>query len=255
MKITLLQRDLVWAAPAANQRRIEEAMLEAPATDLFLLPEMFSTGFATDPQGIAEADGCSLSWMQQMAGRFDAAVAGSVATKTGSTFRNRFYFVKPDGQVTHYDKRHLFGYSGESVHYSPGEQRVVVEFRGMRFLLMVCYDLRFPVWSRSREDYDCILYVANWPDSRMEAWWSLLKARAIENQCYVCGVNRVGHDHLCHYSGGSALIHPYGLVDARAKDDTEDTVTVTLDMAALQAFRQTFPVLKDRDQLDFVASR
>jgi len=247
MKISLLQRDLVWANPAENARRARAMMLRAPKSDLYLLPEMCSTGFVVAPKGIAETDDLTLQWMIVMAAELDAAIAGSVAVEVDGQYHNRLYFVKPDGSITRYDKRHLFGYSGEQEYYTAGNERVVVDFRGVRFLLQVCYDLRFPVWSRNRGDYDCILYVANWPDSRMGAWWSLLKARAIENQCYVCGVNRVGKDHLCQYSGGSAIVHPYGLIEAQAQDGIEDTVTGTLDMAALEAFRTKFPVLKDGD--------
>lgn len=247
MRITLLQRDLVWANPAENARRARDMMLRAPQSDLYLLPEMFSTGFAVAPMGIAETENLSLQWMTVMAAERNAAIAGSVAVEADGRYYNRFYFVKPDGSVTRYDKRHLFGYSGEQEYYTAGNERVVVEFRGVRFLLQVCYDLRFPVWSRNHNDYDCILYVANWPTSRMPAWNTLLKARAIENQCYVCGVNRVGQDSLCQYSGGSAIVHPYGLVEAAAKDGMEDIVTGTLDMNALQAFRTKFPVLSDAD--------
>ena len=247
MKVALLQQDIVWADPAQNMRRAEAAIMGAGKADLYVLPEMFTTGFATQPQGIAEREGQSLRWMKAAAARLDAAIAGSVAVETEGGFRNRFYFVKPDGEVACYDKRHLFSYAGEHLHYTAGEQRTTVEFRGVRFLLQVCYDLRFPVWARNREDYDCMLYVANWPRTRIQAWHTLLAARAIENQCYVCGVNRVGDDAACHYSGGTALIHPYGMPVAVARDEAEDCVTGEIDMDFLRTFRQKFPVLTDRD--------
>ena len=247
MKITLLQTGIAWAKPLENQRRMELAMRRAEKSDLYVLPEMFSTGFATEPEGVAERDGSSLQWMKAMAGQLNAAVAGSVAVEVEGTYHNRLYFVKPDGNVTAYDKRHLFSYAGEQDSYTPGTERKVVEFRGVRFLLQVCYDLRFPVWSRCTDDYDCALYVANWPASRRLAWDALLSARAIENQCYICGVNRVGDDAVCHYDGGTKLVHPYGHALASVPDGEEGTATAEIDMEALRAFRMKFRVLQDRD--------
>lgn len=249
MIVSLLQMDIVWADPKANQQLAEKAIASSPKSDLYILPEMWSTGFATEPSGIAETDNSdSLLWMKDAARRYDAAVAGSIAVKDSSdgTFRNRFYFVKPDGDVVYYDKHHLFTYSGEHHRFAAGDKRVVVEWRGVRFLLLVCYDLRFPVWARNHEDYDTIIYVASWPTPRVKAWRTLLKARAIENQCYVLGVNRVGTDPACQYSGGTALVDPYG--EALECPDNEVTcVSGELDMDALEAFRIKFPVLKDRD--------
>ena len=247
MKITLLQQNIVWGNPTANHRRAEAAILRAPGADLYVLPEMFSTGFATEPKGLAEQENASLQWMKATARRQDAALAGSVAVEVDGTYRNRLYFVTPDGAVTFYDKHHLFSYAGEQNSYTPGQERVIVNFRGVRFLLMVCYDLRFPVWSRNNDEYDCALYVANWPSSRMPAWDYLLRARAIENQCYVCGVNRVGDDSVCHYMGGSMLVHPYGHAMATAPEGQEGCATAELDMPALEAFRTKFGVLNDRD--------
>ncbi len=247
MRITLLQTDISWNSPARNTRKAEQ-MIQTADADIFVLPEMFSTGFATQPAGIAERNGESLRWMKRMAQETDAALVGSIATEdTDGQFYNRLYFVKPNGETIVYDKRHLFSYAGENRSYSAGSERVTTEWRGVRFLLQVCYDLRFPVWSRNREDYDCALYVANWPTSRIEAWNTLLKARAIENQCYVCGVNRVGRDLACDYSGGTQLIDPYGRVVARCEDGKEDFISEELNMEKLRAFREKFPVLKDRD--------
>lgn len=250
MKITLLQQDIVWAQPAVNCKAAEAAILAAPQSDVYVLPEMFSTGFATHPEGIAEEDGASLCWMQQMATRMDAAIAGSIATKAeDGSFRNRFYFVKPNGETTYYDKHHLFTYSGEHHRYTAGDKRVIVEWRGVRFMLLVCYDLRFPIWARSHEDYDCLLYVASWPTSRLQAWQTLLRARAIENQCYVCGVNRVGTDSACQYSGGTAAIDAYGRTLAECPLNQPSAITAEINMEKLTAFREKFPVLKDRDEL------
>ena len=251
MTITLLQQDIVWGNPSANQAAAEQAILAAAPSDLYVLPEMWSTGFATQPEGIAESDESSLRWMQQMARRMDAAVAGSVATQADGRYYNRFYFVKPTGEVAYYDKRHLFTYGGEHQRYTAGSQRVVVEWRDVRFLLQVCYDLRFPTFARNAasgpDAYDVALYVASWPTSRREPWDLLLRARAIENQCYVCGVDRVGNDPACEYNGGTALIDAYGHTVASCPDGQRTHLTATLDLERLRAFRQKFPVLADRD--------
>ena len=251
MTITLLQQDIVWASPSANQEAAERAIIAAPKSDLYVLPEMWSTGFATEPEGIAETDGSSLHWMEQMAIRMDAAIAGSVATRVDDSYYNRFYFVKPTGEVSWYDKHHLFTYGGEHRRYTAGRQRVVVEWRGVRFLLQVCYDLRFPCFSRNRvqgdEAYDVALYVASWPTSRRLPWDTLLRARAIENQCYVCGVDRVGTDPACAYNGGTALIDAYGRTVAACPDGEVAALTASIDLEGLRAFRQKFPVLDDRD--------
>ena len=250
MKVAILQRDIIWADPAANVARADEAIRALPSdVRLIVLPEMFSTGFAIEPEGIAEPeDSETLAWMKEVAARRGCAVAGSVAVGLfEGTFRNRFYFVRPDGNVSYYDKHHLFTYGNEHLSYTAGQERVVVEWGGVRFLLQVCYDLRFPVWSRNHNDYDCAIYVANWPTPRIEAWNILLHARAIENQCYVVGVNRVGTDPACHYSGGSVVIDPYGRDLAACPRDEESVAVADLDMEALRAFRKKFPVLKDKD--------
>ncbi|MCQ2145455.1 MAG: nitrilase family protein [Bacteroidales bacterium] len=256
MKIALLQGDLKWASPESNAQVFEEMILKACDcgngchTDLYVLPEMWSTGFATVPEGIAEEfdTTCrSLEWMKSMADRTDAAIAGSVAVHcSDGTYRNRFFFVKPGGGYVYYDKHHLFTYGGEHLRYTAGNERVTVEWRGVRFLLLVCYDLRFPMWARSREDYDAIIYVASWPTPRVEAWNALLKARAIENQCYVLGVNRVGTDPSCEYCGGTAFIDPYGAAELCPYGEVS-VLPGQIDMDALNAFRQKFPVLSDRD--------
>lgn len=251
MILTLLQQNIVWGNPSANQKAAEEAILAAPASDLYVLPEMWSTGFAMEPADIAETDGSSLRWMQRMADRMGAAIAGSIATEENGRYYNRFYFVMPQGEgVEYYDKHHLFTYSGEHHRYTAGDRRVTVEWRGVRFLLQVCYDLRFPIFSRNRADeggYDVALYVASWPESRRAPWDALLRARAIENQCYVCGIDRVGDDPMCHYNGGTAVIDAYGRTVAACPDNEVSAITVEIDMDRLNAFRKKFPVLGDRD--------
>ena len=228
MKITILQRDIVWADASLNVSRADEAIDRNPGADLYVLPEMFSTGFCIHPEGIAEsADSDTLKWMKQKAAATGAAIAGSVAVEQEGKFYNRFYFVKPDGSVAFYDKKHLFTYGGEHKRFTAGDRRVIVEWKGVRILLEVCYDLRFPIWSRNRG--------------------ALLVARAIENQCYVAGVNRVGTDPTCDYCGGSVIIDPYGKTIAACEMDKECEVSAEVDMPMLEAFREKFPALNDAD--------
>ena len=172
--------NLAWCDTAENLRRAEQLIVGAPGADVYVLPEMFTTGFCMEPQRIAEPmEGPALAWMRRVAAEADAAIVGSVATiAPEGGYKNRMYFVEPDGRVTHYDKRHLFSYSGEDKHYEAGSERVIVEYRGVRFFLQVCYDLRFPVFGRNCDDYDVAIYVANWPDKRRMAWDILLRARA-----------------------------------------------------------------------------
>lgn len=252
MKISIIQSDILWARPEENRLRLEQKIRTMPQADLFVFPEMFSTGFCTEPRKIAEEAGQpgSLEWMQTTARQQQCALAGSVATHADGKYYNRFYFVFPDGTYRSYDKKHLFTYGGEHRTFTPGRERVIVEHAGVRILLQVCYDLRFPVWARNCKDYDMILYVASWPESRIEAWNTLLRARAIENQCYVAGVNRVGDDPSCHYCGGSILIDPYGKTLAACQPNEEDTASALIDMEELNRFRQKFPVLNDADSFE-----
>ena len=248
MKITILQRNIVWADPIQNVQRADEAIDGNPGSDLYVLPEMFSTGFCTQPEGIAEpAENRTVSWMKAKASQTGAAIAGSIAVHEDGRYYNRFHFVTPDGNVTTYDKRHLFTFGGEHNRFTAGSERVIVAYKGFRILLEICYDLRFPVWSRNRGDYDMIIYVASWPTPRVEAWKALLTARAIENQCYVAGVNRVGDDTGNNYCGGSRVIDPYGKIIAECEDGREMEVTAEVDMEVLEAFRAKFPVLDDAD--------
>lgn len=248
MKISIIQTDIFWADPQTNVMRADEVVSRNPGSDLYVLPEMFSTGFCTFPEGVAESsDSRTLAWMKRKAAATDAAIAGSVAVCEGGKYYNRFYFVKPDGSVTKYDKKHLFTFGGEHERFTAGSERVVVEWKGVRMLLEICYDLRFPVWARNRGDYDMIIYVASWPTPRVDAWKALLTARAIENQCYVAGVNRVGADPTDEYCGGSRIIDSYGNIMAQCKDGKEEVVSAEIDMNKLEAFRGKFPVLNDAD--------
>ena len=248
MKTTILQCDILWADPAGNVARMDEVISCNPGSDLYVLPEMFSTGFCTDPEGVAESiDSPTLAWMKDKAASIGSAIAGSIAVTENGKYYNRFHFVKPDGSVITYDKKHLFTFGGEHHHFTAGQDRVVVEWKGVRILLEICYDLRFPVWARNRGDYDMIIYVASWPTPRVDAWKALLTARAIENQCYVVGVNRVGNDPSNEYCGGSRLIDPYGNIIAECEDGKEMVATGIVDMEVLEAFRAKFPVLNDAD--------
>lgn len=248
MKTSIIQMDIAWNSPSDNVRKANAMIDGAPKADLYVLPEMFSTGFATCPEGVAEEEGSdTLSWMKRKAAEKDAAIAGSIAVGSGGKYYNRLYFVKPDGSVAFYDKRHLFSYAGEDEHYTCGAERVVVEWRGVRIMLQVCYDLRFPVFSRNHGDYDMIVYVAAWPISRIHVWDTLLKARALENQCYVAGVNRIGSDPNCDYNGHSVIISPYGKDIAKCEEGRECTAQAEIDMERLEAFRTKFPVLDDAD--------
>ncbi len=244
MKIQLLEMDIAWEQPEANRLRAAEMALEADDADLLVLPEMFTTGFTMSPEGLpaGERDGTlTLEWMLALARERDAAITGSVAVEDGGRFYNRMYFVKPDGTYAFYDKRHLFGFAGEDKPYTPGNERVIVEWRGVRILLLICYDLRFPVFSRTRRaDYDMIVYVANWPASRIGAWDMLLRARAIENVCYVAGVNRTGSDPSIAYGGHSVLVDYKG----------ESVESGYVDAGKVAAFRTKFPALDDADDFE-----
>ena len=247
MKVCIVQHDIVWQNPEENIRRMEARLDRAPQADLYVLAEMWATGFGDAPTVSLEVE----LWMRQMSREMKAALAGSLAVEDGGVVHNRLLFVKPDGAVAHYDKRHLFAPGGEKDYFGAGRERTVVEWGGVRFLLQVCYDLRFPVWSRNRGDYDAMLYVANWPARRMLAWQTLLRARAIENQCYVVGVNRVGTDPVAEYVGGSTVVDAYGNCVAQCGAD-EGFATAELDMERLREFRQKFPVLEDRDNFTII---
>ncbi|WP_375447268.1 amidohydrolase [uncultured Fibrella sp.] len=255
MNITLLQTELHWQDPVANRAMLEEKIFTLPEpTDLIVLPEMFTTGFTMDARAVAEPMNLTtFKWLKQMAAQTSAVVTGSYVVKENGGFYNRLIWMEPDGQFAHYDKRHLFRMAGEDKTYSAGTSRLVREWRGWRICPLVCYDLRFPVWSRNKQiapdqlDYDLLLYVANWPAPRQNAWDTLLQARAIENLSYVAGVNRVGTDGNGHpYSGGSALIDVKGDILFR-QYDAEAIHQQTLSLDDLQAFRGKFPAYLDAD--------
>jgi carbon-nitrogen hydrolase family protein len=248
MEIALLQTDIAWGDKKVNLEQVEQLMNQHPGAQLYVLPEMFATGFMVGEGVVVEpADGDVHRWMVQTATQKGCAVAGSVAVEVDGRRHNRFYFVMPDGVTWHYDKRHLFTYAGEDRLYTKGEDRVVVRYGGMRILLQVCYDLRFPVFSRNRGDYDVAIYVANWPTARLFAWQTLLRARAIENQCFVLGVNRVGNDPANAYSGGTVALDPQGQTLAECRANEVDVARATLSLEALEQLRRSFPVMRDGD--------
>jgi len=246
MKVALCQFSMEWKAAGRNLRRAEALVAQAGA-ELTVLPEMFATGFVTEPWRTPLPDEAEIAaWMRCTARRYATALAGSAVVVSGGGFVNRFFFVRPTGETEHYDKRHLFSIGGEGARFLAGRRRAVVAYGGLRFLPLVCYDLRFPVWSRCRGDYDAILCVASWPAPRRGAWRTLLRARAIENQAYVIGVNRTGADPSDRYAGDSAVIDFKGtpLCEAGA---SEGIVSAELDKGALDRFRAEFPVWRDAD--------
>lgn len=251
LKITLVQADLVWQDSVANRERLGESIKKAAGqSDLVVLPEMFSTGFSMQPELMAEpAEGPTLDWLREQAAHAHSVIAGSVAVNDGGRFYNRLYWVSPDGSYRHYDKRHLFRMGNEHEHYAPGAQSLLVELKGWRICPMVCYDLRFPVWSRRRAElgYDLLIYVANWPAVRRYPWQTLLKARAIENLSYCVGVNRVGNDgNGMAHSGDSVALDFMGQTLLAAPEQAWQG-SVSLSHEALVKFRQKFPAHLDAD--------
>lgn len=250
LEVGLIQADLVWQDAQANRHKLAAMMDSAPGCDLYVLPETFSTGFLGDEGLEAETmDGPSVQWLREQARTREAAVAGSLVIDDGSGRRfNRFVFMPPEGDPSSYDKHHRFGFGGEDQRYTAGQSRVVVDWRGWRIDLQVCFDLRFPVWCRNDRDYDLQLYVANWPAPRADHWRSLLKARAIENQAYVIGVNRCGRDgNGLDYAGDTVARGADGarLVELGA---LEACGRVRLSLPALREFRAALPFLAGRDE-------
>lgn len=248
LKITVLQETLSWMDGEANLRHFDAQLAGITGRDLILLPEMFTTGFAMEAAKRSLPEAQVVEWLHQHARRTDALVGGSAAIQTEHGAVNRFLLVEPDGTLHQYDKRHLFRMADEHHHYQPGEQRQVFEWRGWRILPQICYDLRFPVFSRNRNDYDLALYVANWPAPRALHWQALLLARAIENQAYVAGCNRVGSDGNQHrYSGDSQIISPQGEILSAAEPHQRARLDAELSLDALNAYRERFPAWQDAD--------
>jgi predicted amidohydrolase len=250
MKVTIFQIDIAWASPDENVENVRRLFNENTGSDLYVLPEMWATGFATTPHDIAEnEDSIALSWMRETAVKHRCALSGNLLIQTASgEYRNRHYFVTPEC-VSFYDKHHLFTYGHEDEFIKPGNDQVIVTWQGRRFLLLTCYDLRFPVWSRFGRagEYDAIIVVANWPESRQQAWRVLTRARAIENQCYLIAANRVGDDQFCHYRGESLIANTKGNTIVEADGSCACALSADLDFDKLDYVRGKFKVLEDRD--------
>lgn len=251
LKVTIFQAYLFWENIEKNLANLalRLSMGVREKTDLIVLPEMFNSGFSMNAEFLAEEmEGKTMHWMHKMANQYQAVVTGSLIIKENAKYYNRLVWMLPDGSHQHYDKRHLFGLGEEDKNFSAGTDKLIVELKGWKIRLAVCYDLRFPVWLRNvNEEYDILLMVASWPDKRTSHWKALIPARAIENQSYVIGVNRVGHDGNQIYHGGhSMVIDPYGST-VYYKPEDEDMYTITINYEELVKVRRQFPFLKDAD--------
>jgi len=253
LKIAAIQSKLSWENVDDNLATFGNRIsLIDGHPHLILLPEMFNTGFSMNSAALAEKmGGKTMSWMAEQADQANAVVTGSVIIEDAGKFYNRLLWVLPDGTVQYYNKRHLFRMAHEHEFFDQGSERLIVNYKGWKICPLVCYDLRFPVWSRNDVSFDCLIYVASWPAARIDAWSTLLKARAIENQCYSIGVNRVGKDEANRdYCGGSAVHDPKGSLLSSFEMGKEEVQMITLDLDQLNDFRQKFPVDLDRDQFE-----
>jgi predicted amidohydrolase len=259
LKISLIQSALHWEDPKANRESFAKKIAALDSTDLIILPEMFTTGFSMASTKVSEKmDGDSMEWMRSMAAKSGAVICGSLIIEEAGHYFNRLIWMRADGSYEHYDKRHLFRMADEDQHFSQGTEKLIVELKGWNICPLICYDLRFPVWSRNtyetdrktfaRAEYDLLIYVANWPAPRTAAWSKLLLARAIENQVYVAAVNRIGKDGKdIDYLGASAVIDAKGDELWKASDGKEETVTIEIDKESLDKFRKKFPLGMDAD--------
>jgi len=260
MKVTIIQTKLHWENREKNLEHFSALISSVKEkTDLIVLPEMFTTGFTMNPEQWAEpADGPSQKWLKEQSKKKNAVITGSVAVQEEGNYYNRLFWAAPDGHLSHYDKRHLFRMAKEDQHYKMGTAKIVTNLNGWNICPMVCYDLRFPVWTRNvftkksggyEAAYDVLIFVANWPQVRSYPWKQLLIARAIENQCYVIGVNRIGEDgNGMAHSGDSLVINPRGEIISKTKAGEESIETIALDKTYLEEYRKTFPVGLDADK-------
>lgn len=255
LKVTIIQSDLVWENPKKNRKNFTEKIDSIlKEVDVIVLPEMFATGFTMNAEAVAETmDGKTVSWMQKKATKTGAAIVGSLIIVEAGNYYNRLLFVEPTGTITSYDKKHTFTLAGEDKVFSAGSKKVIIEYKGWKICTLVCYDLRFPVWARNTENYDVLMYVANWPKPRIIAWDILLKARAIENMSYVIGVNRVGLDEAQNeYSGNSAVYDVLGNAMTTVKPNKEHIEIVVLDRNHINFYRNKLKFLDDRDAFTLV---
>ena len=247
LKITIIQPDIIWENPKVNLEKYSEWLEKTDETDVIILPEMFTTGFSMQPKKLKESmDGKSVKWMQQVAVDKNAAVVGSLIIEDDGKIYNRALWVFPDGKIESYDKRHLYSMGQEHMHYTAGSEKLIIEYKGWKFCPQICYDLRFPVFARNLEDYDVVFYMANWPAPRHHVWKNLLISRAIENQAYCFGINRVGTDGTgLKYLGDSSCISPKG--ETKFMGEGEAIKTFEISYSELHDFRKKFPLLNDRD--------
>jgi len=252
LKITIIQPDIIWENIQANLDKYSAIIDGIVSTDVIVLPEMFTTGFSMKPENLKERmDGISVRWMKKMANEKDASVVGSLIIEDEGVIFNRAVWVFPDGKTEFYDKRHLFRMGQEHLHYSSGIEKMIVEFKGWRFCPLICYDLRFPVWSRNDDNYDVLIYMANWPSPRHHHWKTLLVARAVENQSFCIGVNRTGIDGSgLKYSGDSCMVSPKGFAEFLGENEAAKTFKISY--SELHELRKNFPFLADRDQFQIV---
>lgn len=260
LRISIIQTDLHWQDISANLAMLEEKIWQINnGTDLILLPEMFNTGFTMDTKNYSEPINLTtLKWMKQMASQTGAVICGSYIVRDEAEYFNRLYWVEPNGECSFYNKRHLFRMGNEHISFSQGKNKLLRCCHGWNVLPLVCYDLRFPVWSRNRYnearglDYDVLIYVANWPASRTEVWETLLKARALENQCYCIGINRTGSDGMgIDYAGRSMVVNYKGQV-LNTVSEKQTIETITLNLPELQKFRASFPAFLDADEFEII---
>lgn len=256
LKITIIQTPLHWENKEKNLAMFSQKLASiTEATDVIVLPEMFSTGFSMKPEKFAEPMiGATMAWITTKAKEKNCVITGSFIAEENGSYFNRMVWMRPDGTFSIYDKRHLFRMGDEHNHYSFGKNKLVVELKGWKICPLVCYDLRFPVWSRNvKSEYDVLIYAANWPERRNHHWKTLLLARAIENQSYVIGVNRIGDDgNAISHSGDSAVIDPRGLIISKTKANEESIETVTLNYSELVEYRKAFPAALDADDFKIV---
>ena len=250
MKISIIQSDIIWEDKFSNFEKLEKLITPLfNQTDIIVLPEMFNTGFSMNPEKLSEPpQGETSEWMRDLALKGNFGLCGSYMVKENLNFFNRWVFITPEKESWKYDKRHLFRVGGEDKIFSPGRNRLIFNFRGVRISSNICYDLRFPVWSRNRNEYDLLINSANWPEDRKEVWNVLLKARAIENQCFVVGANRIGTDgNGINYCGDSVIIDPHGKIISTFHPNEEKSITGEISLTELSDFRKKFPVLGDAD--------
>lgn len=256
LKICLCQFDIIWENASANREQLTNLLSKIPdnSVDIIILPEMFTTGFSMNSNALAEKmDGASSVWMHQLANRLNTAITGSIIIQENGKYHNRLLWIEPGNErIQFYDKKHLFSLAGEQHHYQAGNKKLIIEWKGWKIAFFICYDLRFPVWSRNTENVDLMIFVANFPEKRAMAWNSLLPARAIENQCFVAAVNRVGLDDNGIAHRGDSAVYDYEGIKTLDLGQTAQIGIIELDYQSLQVYKRAYPFLKDRDGFSII---